>query len=363
MMETARIAAATRHFAFTGEFARAERWGSGHIQESYCIECRDGAAVRRYLLQRMNRVVFRDVPALMENIQRVTEHVAKRVQGQPDAERRVLQLVPTHDGRFWHEEPDGTCWRAYRMIERARSYEAVESAEHAFEAARAFGEFQALLADLPAPRLAETIPGFHDTPKRLAALEEAIRLDAAGRASGAQVEIDFALARRELASVLVNAGLLERTVHNDTKLNNVLFDEVSGQTLCVIDLDTVMPGLAPCDFGDMVRTATCDAAEDERDLTRVAMDLTLFEALLRGYMSAAGGFLLQAERLLLGLAGRVITYEQGIRFLKDYLDGDRYYPVRRAGHNLDRARTQFALLASMESQKKAMEDLVRAVCT
>lgn len=362
MMETVRIAAVAQEFAFAGEFARASRWGSGHIQESYCVECSAGAARRRYLLQRINRAVFRDVPALMENIRRVTEHVAKRVQGQVDAGRRVLQLVPTHDGRLWHEEPDGACWRAYHMIEQARSFEAVESTERAFEAARAFGEFQALLADLPAPRLAETIPGFHDTPRRLAALKEAISLDAESRVAIAREEIDFALERCELAKVLVTAGLPERIVHNDTKLNNVLFDEVSGRALCVIDLDTVMPGLALCDFGDMVRTATCSAAEDERNLTEVEMDLTFFEALLRGYVSAAGGFLTQAEVSLLGAAGQVITYEQGIRFLTDYLAGDPYYPVYRASHNLDRARTQFTLLASMESQRAAMEELVRTVC-
>lgn len=367
MMEAARIAAVANQFAFAGEFVQAERWGSGHIQESYCVECRDGGTARRYLLQRINRAVFHDVPALMENIRRVTEHVAERVKGQADAERRVLRLVMTRDGRLWHEEPDGACWRAYRMIERVRSFETVERPEQAMEAARAFGEFQALLADLPPPRLAETIPDFHNTPKRLAALERVIGEDAAGRVAGAQAEIQFALARREVAGLLVSAGLPERIVHNDTKLNNVLFDdasgEASGRALCVIDLDTVMPGLAPCDFGDMVRTATCRAAEDERDLTKVAMQLPLFEALLRGYVSAAGGFLTRAEKSLLAMAGKVITYEQGIRFLTDHLNGDRYYRVHHEGHNLDRCRTQFALLASMERQETAMERLVRAICS
>ncbi len=361
MTEAARIRAVAREFAFSGEFAGAARWGSGHIQESYCVECGDGAARRRYLLQRMNRTVFHDVPVLMENIRRVTEHIAERVQGHADAERRVLRLVRTRDGRLWHEEPEGACWRAYRMMERVRSFETVTSPEQAMEAARAFGEFQAHLADLPPPRLAETIPDFHNTPKRLAVLEEAIRADAAGRAASAQAEIAFALSRRGLAGALVTAGLPERIVHNDTKLNNVLFDEASGRALCVIDLDTVMPGLAPCDFGDMVRTATCGAAEDERDLTKVAMQLTLFEALLRGYVSAAGGFLTRAERSLLAVAGLVITYEQGIRFLTDDLAGDRYYRVHRERHNLDRCRTQFALLASMERQEAAMERLVRTI--
>ncbi|MDE3062934.1 MAG: aminoglycoside phosphotransferase family protein [Acidobacteriota bacterium] len=362
MTEAARIRSVANQFAFAGEFARAERWGSGHIQESYCVECNADGAPRRYLLQRINQAVFHDVPALMENIRRVTEHVAEHVKGQPDAERRVLRLVATHDRRLWHEEPGGACWRAYQMIQGTWSFEAVESPEQAFEAARAFGEFQAMLADLPPPRLAETIPDFHNTPKRLAALEQTVAQDAVGRVASAQVEIEFALARRELAAVLVQGGLPERIVHNDTKLSNVLFDEASGRALCVIDLDTVMPGMAPCDFGDMARTATCSAAEDERDLTKVAMQLPLFEALLRGYVSAASGFLTHGETAVLGAAGKVITYEQGIRFLTDYLAGDRYYRVHREGQNLDRCRTQFALLASMEHQEAAMERLVRAIC-
>ena len=362
MTGPAPIRAVADEFAFAGTFLRAERWGSGHIQESYCVECSADGARLRYLLQRIHRGVFQDVPALMENILRVTEHVAARVKGQPDAERRGLRLVGTRDGRLWHEEPDGACWRAYPMIEGTRSFETVESPEQAFAAARAFGEFQALLADLPPPRLAETIPGFHNTPKRLAALERAVAEDSVGRVASAQAEIEFALSRCELAGVLVQAGLPERIVHNDTKLNNVLFDEASGGALCVIDLDTVMPGLAPSDFGDMVRTATCSAAEDERDSTKVAMQLPLFEALLRGYMSAVDGLLTHAERSLLGMAGKVITYEQGVRFLTDYLAGDRYYRVHRVGQNLDRCRTQFALLASIERQEAAMERLVRAIC-
>jgi hypothetical protein len=362
MTDATPIRSVGSQFAFAGEFARAERWGSGHIQESYCVECNADGAPRRYLLQRINQSVFHDVPALMENIRRVTEHVAKRVKGQPDAKRRGLRLIATRDGQLWHEEPDGACWRAYQMIQGTRSFETAESPEQAFEAARAFGEFQALLSDLPPPRLAETIPDFHNTPKRLAMLEQVVAKDAVGRAESARAEIEFARTRRELAGALVQGGLPVRTVHNDAKLNNVLFDEASGRALCVIDLDTVMPGLAPCDFGDMVRTATCSAAEDERNRTGVAMQLPLFEALLRGYVSAASGFLTHGEKAALGAAGKVITYEQGIRFLTDYLAGDRYYRVHREGQNLDRCRTQFALLASMEHQEAAMDRLVRAIC-
>ncbi len=361
MNDPEHLAEVASEFAFPGKFVSAAHWGTGHIQDSYCVEYRDGDASRRYLLQRIARSVFKDVPALMENIERVTAYMAAQLTDVRDRERRVLTLVRARDGRLWHEDKDGESWRAFRWVEGTHTYETVESVEQAFQAARAFGRFQAALAAMPGPRLHETIPDFHNAPKRLAALERAIALDEAGRAGSAMREIEFALARRGLAGVLMQANLPERVTHNDTKLNNVLFDDRTGEGICVIDLDTVMPGLAPCDFGDMVRTATSPAVEDERDLSRVTMRLPMFEALLRGYLSAAGAVLTEAEKLLLGTAGRLITWEQGIRFLTDYLIGDRYYKVHREGHNLDRCRTQFKLVESMERQEDKMERLVRAV--
>ena len=272
----------------------------------------------------------------------------------------MLTLMRTRDGRACLVDEDGAFWRMYRFIEGARSYDVVESAAQAYEAARAFGEFQRMLADLPGPRLNETIPDFHNTPKRLQTLKRAIESDTLGRAEEAVREIGFALERESVTRVLVEAGLPERGTHNDTKINNVLLDERTGKGICVIDLETVMPGLAPFDFGDMVRTMSCRAAEDERNLSLVRVELEMFEAVARGYLSAAGDFLLDSERRMLVEAGRVITLEQGIRFLTDYLEGDKYFKVHRAGHNLDRARAQFRLVESLEDQAAAMERVVEA---
>jgi Ser/Thr protein kinase RdoA (MazF antagonist) len=214
---------------------------------------------------------------------------------------------------------------------------------------------------MPAPRLHDTIPDFHHTPKRFAALQQAIALDVAGRAILAKAEIEFAMARKHIAGILIDANLPERVTHNDTKFSNVLIDDDSGEGICVIDLDTVMPGLALYDFGDMVRSATSPGSEDERDLSRVSMQFSMFEALLRGYLASAGSFLDKAEKQYLAFAGKLITFEQGIRFLTDYLAGDTYYKVHRDAHNLDRCRTQFKLVESIERQEERMEQLVRSM--
>jgi Ser/Thr protein kinase RdoA (MazF antagonist) len=273
----------------------------------------------------------------------------------------VLQLVSTRDGAAWHVDAEGRYWRAYRFIEGARTYDTVSSPGQAFEAAKAFGNFQRLLADLPQPRLHESIPDFHDTRKRFAVFERAVVEDRLGRGADARDEIAFALSRRAVAAALLDAELPERVTHNDTKLNNVLLDDETGEGVCVIDLDTVMPGLVGYDFGDMVRTMTCAAAEDERDLSRVAMDFELFEAVLRGYLEGAGSFLKERERESLIVGAKVIVFEQGIRFLSDHLAGDAYYKVSRPLQNLDRCRTQFKLLESIEQQEDAMTWLLRAL--
>ena len=232
-----------------------------------------------------------------------------------------------------------------------------------FRPAKAFGRFQQLLAELPAPRLHDTIPDFHHTPKRFSALEQAIAADAAGRAALAKPEIEFALAHQPIAGVLLDANLPERVTHNDTKFNNVMLDDATGEGICVIDLDTVMPGLAPYDFGDMVRTTTSPAMEDERDLSKVTMQFPMFEALVRGYLSSAGAFLTNAEKQLLAFSGKLITFEIGIRFLADYLMGDTYFKVHREGHNLDRCRTQFKLVESIERQEEKMDRLVESLAS
>ena len=275
----------------------------------------------------------------------------------------MLRLILARDGRAWHVDDEGNHWRAFHLIERAHSYDAVESTDQAYQAGSAFGRFQQLLANLPPPRLHDTIPDFHHAPKRFKALEQAIAADVAGRAFLAKREIDFACAREPINGVLLAANLPERVTHNDTKFNNVLLDDETGEGVCVIDLDTVMPGLAPYDFGDMVRTTTSPAMEDERDLSKVEMQFPMFEALARGYLGTAGGFLTKAEKDLLAFSGKLITFELGVRFLTDYLMGDTYFKVHREGHNLDRCRTQFKLIESIEQQEESMNRLVASLAS
>lgn len=354
-------------FRLPGQFKSGAPYGSGHINDTFAITMANGGAPVRYILQRINHRIFRDVPGLMENIQRVTEHAARRTAaaaaGGADASRRALTLIPTRDDQPVHRDAAGGWWRCYVFIEGARTYDVIEHPRQAREAARAFGEFQKLLVDLPGERLRETIPHFHDTRRRFENLQKAIEKDVSGRAAEAREEIAFARDREPQVDVLLNlqasGKIPERVTHNDTKLNNVMIDDATQEGICVIDLDTVMPGLALYDFGDMVRSATNAAAEDERDLARVHARLPIFEALVEGYLSAARSFLTPAELDHLAFSGRLITLEIGMRFLTDFLEGDVYFKTKRPGHNLDRARNQFALVRSLEAQQAAMEFMVK----
>lgn len=355
------LEAIAQSFQIEGEFAQAVPYGSGHIHDTYCAAFARSGATVRCILQRINTGIFRNPAAVMENIERVTAHIAAKLADEPAHDRRVLGLIPARDGHTLHVDAEGSFWRAYRFIEDAHTCDEIGSEKEAFAAAQAFGQFQRMLIDLPAPRLHDTIPDFHHTPKRFAALEAAVARDACDRVRSAEREIAFALEREPMTRVLLDAGLPERVTHNDTKINNVLLDNATRQAICVIDLDTVMPGLAPYDFGDMVRTMTCSAQEDETDLAKVRMHFPLFEAVTRGYLSTAGAFLTPAEKEHLAFAGKLITFEQGVRFLSDYLSGDTYYKVQRASQNLDRCRTQFKLVASIEEQEAEMERLVRLI--
>ena len=353
--------AAARAFAIDGTLVAAAPYGSGHINDTYRVSFDTHGTPAHLLLQRINHRIFQDPVALMENIHRVTTHVASRIAGQPDAARRVLTLIPTRAGGYLHIDQQANYWRAYRFVEHTATYDSVRSPEQAFQAGRAFGEFQNYLADLPAPRLRDTIPNFHHTPSRFAALERAIETDPANRAAACAAEIQFALDRRSLTTVLLDANLPERVTHNDTKINNLLFDDATGESICVIDLDTVMPGLSAYDFGDLVRTTTTTSAEDEQDLSRVEMQFPLFEALARGYLSAAGRFLTPDEKRLLPMGGNLITFEIAIRFLTDHLNGDTYFKVHRPHHNLDRTRTQFKLLTSLEQNQPRIDSLLQSI--
>jgi len=355
------LCARVRQFQLAGEFITAEKYGSGRINDTFRLTFAVGGASRRYLLQRLNPAVFPDPLAVMENLQRVTAHLAGKISGQPDAARRTLALVPAHDGRCYHRDAAGHCWRVFPFIEHTRTVDIIESPAQARAVAQAFAHFQKQLADLPAPRLRETIPDFHHTPKRFAALEQAVVADACNRAASAQPEIEFALRHQAICPLLLAASLPERIVHNDTKVNNVLLDGTTGEGLCVIDLDTVMPGLALYDFGDLVRSLTNPAAEGEPDLARVEMQFPVFEALLRGYLAGAADFLTSAEKNLLPVSGQVVTFELGLRFLTDFLNGDRYFKTSRNGENLDRCRAQFKLFQSIRRQETGMARLITAV--
>jgi Ser/Thr protein kinase RdoA (MazF antagonist) len=344
---------AARAFELAGSPSAARRHGNGHIHDSFAVTL-DGGSSARYLVQRLNTRVFPDPEAVCANVAQVTRHVRARLleQGGEDVARRVLTLLSARAGGWLHVDDEGAAWRAYIFIDGARSHERAASPEQARQVARAFGGFQRLLASYDGPRLRETLPGFHDTRRRFAAFREALQGDTHGRARQARPEIDLALERESFASCLLDlraAGVLpERVTHNDTKINNVLLDDATGEGLCVIDLDTVMPGLSLYDFGDLVRTATATAAEDETDLARVDVDPVLFAAVARGWCEALGEALLPLERQHLVTAGRLITFETGLRFLTDFLGGDGYFRVARPGHNLDRCRAQFALLRALE---------------
>jgi hypothetical protein len=353
-------------FALEGELREVEAHPGGHINDSYrlTVEQEDGTT-GLFLLQRLNGQVFPDPALVMENIRRVTVHLAASLQSEnvPDAGRRVLTLVPAADGHPLVTDRNGDCWRLYPFIENTRSVLSVSTPAQAEEGGRAFGRFQRQLADLPGPRLGETIAGFHDTLLRFAALERAVSEDPCGRAEAAREEIEYAMVRRAAAPLLLEAGragrIPERVVHNDAKISNVLFDRNSGEGLCVVDLDTVMPGLALYDFGDMVRTMTSPVAEDEADPARAGVSLPLFEALAGGYLAEMGPLLVPEERDLLVTSGQLITLEIGVRFLTDFLSGDTYFRTARPDHNLLRCRAQFAHHRSLVHAAPELERITR----
>lgn len=352
-------------FDIRADFIEGMPYGSGHINDTYCASFNQaGRAPIRYILQRINTNVFKTPVLLMENIARVTRHSLERLiaEGNPEARRRTLTCIPAIDGKPYAIDTLGGYWRVYPFIESATGHDEIQTNDQAFQAAKAFGNFQKLAAGLGGGRLHETIPGFHDTPKRLEALRAAIEEDPLNRAAGLKAEIDFVEARAAGCSRitdLIAAGTIpERVTHNDTKLNNVLLDDETAEGVCVIDLDTTMPGSALYDFGDMVRTATPSTREDSTDLAKQDMRLDRFEALVGGYMASARSFLNAAEVENLAFSGKLLTLECGIRFLTDFLQGDVYFKIKRPEHNIDRCRNQFALVAAIEKRLPEMEKIV-----
>lgn len=353
------LAAVARHFAMGGGRIGVNRLPVGRIHDTYLVACSSGTRVQRYLLQRLNRSVFPRPMQLVENIARVTEHLRLKVRGEKvtDPERRVLTLVPTRDGRLCHIDQSGEYWRAYLFIDGTHSVETVERATQARQAGAAFGCFIRQLADLPPPPLHEPIPGFHNTLARFEALRRAVTADKLGRVAGSREEIRFAQRREDwVARQQGDPRQPARIVHNDTKVSNLLFDDGTGEVVCVVDLDTVMPGQARHDFGDLARSIIGTGGED--DGKAVSLRLPLFEAVTYGYLVGAAGLLSEAELEALAEAPRLVALELGVRFLTDHLQGDQYFRVGRPGDNLLRSKRQFRLVQSMEDEADAFHRIL-----
>ncbi|GHV94777.1 mucin desulfatase [Spirochaetia bacterium] len=350
-------------FAIYGEFESAQPFGKGHINNTYRSVWNQAGVRVQYTHQRINEQVFIHPGEVMENIERVTSRIRKKLTeaGMKDVSRRALTVIPAKDGKPWARDDEGGWWRTYLFIGGSHTLEQTSSPKEARFLGASIARFQSQLADLGGERLHETIPDFHNMEKRYARFYDALSKDCRSRAKDVQPEIDFMRKNEERGAVLIRAlrdgSIPERICHNDTKINNILVDDESSEALCVIDLDTVMPGTSLFDVGDLIRTVTTRAAEDERDLSRVEFDLIFLEALLDGYLSEALNFLIPAELALLCEAGRNITQIMGLRFLTDYLEGDHYYHTTRPDHNLDRCRTQIALIKSMDSRWKQAEDI------
>lgn len=346
-----------KHFRLQGGVISCEPYGCGHINRTYLVVTDSG---KRYILQGLSTVAFKDIPGLMENVGAVTRHLARKVEDK----RGCLHLVPTAEGAdFYHDGAQGY-WRVYDFVEGSLCLQAPETPEDFYQSAVAFGTFQRQLADFPAQTLHETIENFHNTPDRYAKFKAVLAQDRLGRAADARYEIGEFLKREADGATLMNmlheGKLPLRVTHNDTKLNNVMLDVKTRKPLCVIDLDTVMPGLLAFDFGDSIRFGAATATEDERDLSKVSMDLELYRIFAQGFISACPR-LTEEEYVSLAWGARTMTLECGLRFLTDYLDGDRYFAIHREGHNLDRCRTQLKMVQDMEGKWDQMLAIIEEI--
>lgn len=355
---------AAGQFEESGLFVDARPYGNGHINETYILTYEESGKKINTILQKINKKVFPKPEEVMENIANVTAHLKKKITANGgDPARETLNIVPTKDGKNYYLDDDGEYWREYVFVTNATSYDVVKDKNDFYQSAVSFGNFQCLLADFPAETLHETIPQFHDTRKRFADFRKAVEEDIAGRAAEVQEEIKFVLDRENVANyfseLLDRKELPLRVTHNDTKLNNIMIDNESGKGICVIDLDTVMPGLAVFDFGDSIRFGASTAAEDEKDLSKVSCSMELFECYVKGFLEGCNGRLTSKEVALMPMGAKVMTFECGMRFLTDYLQGDVYFKIHRKEHNLDRCRTQFALVADMERKWDQMTAVIR----
>ena len=347
------------HFQTQGEVVSCERYGCGHINETYLAVTDTG---RRYILQKLSNRAFPDIAGLQENVEAVTKHLHSK----SSDPRAALTLIPTDEGKSWVHMGENSDWRMYDFVEDSLCLQAPECPEDFYQSAIAFGTFQQQLADFPAETLHETIHNFHNTPDRYRLFREALDKDTMGRAASVQPEVDFVLAHEavggKLAAMLRAGELPLRVTHNDTKLNNILLDKTTGEGLCVIDLDTVMPGLAANDFGDSIRFGANHCAEDEADLSKVNFSMELFEIYTKGFLQAAGEAFTPLEKQTLPWGAKLMTMECGMRFLSDYLEGDHYFHINYEQQNLNRARTQFKLTSGMEENWDAMQKVIEKYC-
>ncbi len=341
-------------FQLDSKAVSCERYGCGHINETYLVVTESG---RRYILQKLSNRAFPDIAGLQENVAAVTAYLHT----QTDNPYGALTLIPTVDGKTYYHMGENSDWRVYDFIENSICLQAPETPEDFYQSAIAFGTFQQQLAGFPAETLHETIKNFHNTPDRYRIFKETLAKDPMGRAKDVQAEIEFVLAHEEdagtLTRMLKEGSLPLRVTHNDTKLNNVMLSADTRKPLCIIDLDTTMPGLSAYDFGDSIRFGDATAAEDEKDLSKVTMSLDLFRTFTKGFLTACPG-LTENERKMLPMGAKTMTLECGVRFLTDYLDGDHYFGIHYPEHNLDRCRTQFKLVTDMESKWDEMAKII-----
>jgi len=351
------------NFRIEGSFSSSSVIGSGHINDSYLITTKPDSAPD-YVLQRINHQIFKDITGLMKNVLIVTRHIESKItSGDPAAKGlSALQLILTNENKYYYKDEEGNFWRLYNFLSGAKSYDIVDSPLMAYEGGRAFGLFQYLTADIPGESLSETIPHFHDIIIRLQTFRNIVKQNPMNRVKDVFTEIDFVEQRAEEMQTILRLGesgeIPVRVTHNDTKFNNILFDE-NNKAICIVDLDTVMPGYVLYDFGDAIRTGANSAAEDENDLSKVNIDLDLFEAYTRGFLSVASRFLNKTEKEYLAFSAKFMTFIIGLRFLTDHIDGDHYFRINFENHNLQRARAQFRLLESMEANFAIMKEIVR----
>lgn len=351
-------------FDLEGELRKSDSHVCGHINDTFILVCeKNNGEEIRYVLQRINSDIFKNPEGLMENIEKVTFHIKNKIiEANGDPLRETLNIVKSKSGKNFYKCEEGNYWRVFNFINGASTYQMVEKPEHLYTAGKALGKFQKQLSDFDVELLYDTIPDFHNTEKRFEVFVEAVKEDKKGRVSGVQDEIDFVISRAEDTKILVNMlkekRIPLRVTHNDTKFNNIMIDDKTGEGIAVIDLDTVMPGLSLYDFGDSIRSGATTALEDEVDLSKVNFDLNLYEHFTKGFLESIGDSFTKEEIEYLPFSAKLMTFECGMRFLMDYINGDTYFKIHRENHNLDRARNQFKLVSDMEKEMENMKKIV-----